>query len=107
MMSTPRTRCPAIHARGIELAPTTELEPIAEHLSSAQHVKTTRTFPRGTVVEDGRLDFCKQGLGPEGLSIVLDALGPAHPFLRHILLGTNAIGDEGARRIGDRLSSGL
>ena len=107
---TPSTNCPAIHVGRIDIAPLDELAPIATYLARTREngsPRTTRSFPRGTIVGDGRLDLCKQGLGPAGLSIILDALGHEHPRLRHILLGTNAIGDDGAKMLGARLSSGL
>lgn len=106
----PNTHCPAIHVGKIELAPLDDFAPIATYLTRAKTngiQLTTRSFPRGTIIDDGRLDFCKQGLGPAGLTMILDALGNEHPRLRHVLLGTNAIGDDGAKILGDRLSSGL
>lgn len=57
---------------------------------------TSRTdFPVGTVLPDGRLDLCKQALGPYGMRLVAGALPVGGPT-RHLLLGTDELGDDGA-----------
>ena len=52
-------------------------------------------FPRGTFLRDGRLDLCKQNLGPDGCERVTNAL-LGHDHVRSLLLGTDGIGDRGA-----------
>jgi Ran GTPase-activating protein (RanGAP) involved in mRNA processing and transport len=69
--------------------------PLAEHLRANTPVSENVVFPRGTVTPDGRLDLCKQNLGPAGCRIVTEALA-ANTTVRSLLLGTDAIGDEGA-----------
>ena len=58
---------------------------------------TTRRldFPIGTALPDGRLDLCQSDLGPRGARAVVDAL-PANGPVRHLLLGTDDLGDDGA-----------
>lgn len=103
----PSTRCPAIHVASIALAPLAELEPATRFLEARTRERTTQRFVRGTAQRDGRLDFCKQGLGPEGVTKVLDRLGGGHPWLRHLLLGTNGLGDDGATRVAESLRRGV
>ncbi|MFJ3923289.1 ribonuclease inhibitor [Streptomyces sp. NPDC090022] len=63
-------------------------------------------FPAGTALPDGRLDLCKQALGPEGATLIAEALrdggrqGPRP--VRHLLLGTDGLGDDGAATVADR-----
>lgn len=76
----------------------TEVEPLLAHLHADAPVDDAggeRAFPRGTVTADGRLDLCKQSLGPENCRRVTEAL--AHNTrVASLLLGTDGIGDEGA-----------
>ena len=43
-----------------------ELKPLIEHLSSNLVVTKETSFPRGTILPDGRLDLCKQNVGYQG-----------------------------------------
>ena len=62
-------------------------------------------FPRGTVQPDGRLDLCKQGVGPV-LTADIARAAAAHQNIKHLLLGTNAIGDDGAHALASVLADG-
>src|ERR1043165_7769680 len=53
---------------------------------------------------DGRLDLCKQALGLEHTRELLPAAA-AHPWLQHVLLGTNGLGDAGAHALSAWLGS--
>ena len=106
-MSAPQTRCPAIHVADPALAPAEELAPLIAFLGGEPGVPRGQRFPRGSALRDGRLDLCKQGVGDDGLRAVLGALSKGHPWLRHLLLGTNALGDAGAQQIADALARGL
>jgi len=91
----PRRLCPIVHVADVEPCAPVELEPLVAHLRANAAVSSATTFARGTVFADGRLDLCKQSLGPGGARVVFDALaGNAH--VRHILLGTDGLGQEGA-----------
>lgn len=103
---SPRTRCPAIHVASVPRAPREELEPALQFLKTPS-ARQSRRFPRGTVQRDGRLDFCKQGLGAEGVDALVEHLGEGHAWLSHVLLGTNGLGDAGAERLGRALREGL
>ncbi len=54
------------------------------------------------VDENGVLDLCKQGLGPEGAAAVMEQVIDA-PTVEHILLGTNGLGAEGIKIVADSL----
>lgn len=75
-----------------------ELRPIVEHLQSGAPVEDCLTFLRGTHLADGRVDLCKQRIGPVGAEWVSDA-ARGHEQSRHLLLGANGLGDRGARAV--------
>ncbi|MFB6810223.1 gala protein [Streptomyces sp. NPDC056387] len=98
-------RCPAIEHPDLPLADPAGLDPLLARLASGQDVEADETFPIGTLRADGRVDLCKQGLGPAGAArVAAVAAGSAHA--RHLLLGTNSIGDDGARTLADSLTAG-
>ncbi|MFF5973343.1 gala protein [Streptomyces sp. NPDC012769] len=99
-MDQPTTpvRCPAIEHPDLPLADPALLGPLLHRLADARPVADDETFPLGTLRADGRVDLCKQGLGPEGAARLLPAAA-ASPHAAHLLLGTDALGDEGARSV--------
>src|SRR5262245_38954211 len=103
-MATERTiLCPI---KGPLPAPTClpdELAPLLDTLRNNRAVAEPMTFPRGTLLPDGRLDLCKQGLGVEGCRAVTEAL-VGNTVVRSLLLGTNGIGDDGAEAVAELLS---
>ncbi|MER5398215.1 gala protein [Streptomyces sp. NPDC002599] len=98
-------RCPAIEHPDIPISEPAALEPLLARLRSARPVEADEVFPLGTVRADGRVDLCKQGLGAGGAARLMP-VAAASPHAAHILLGTNAIGDEGARTVADALADG-
>jgi len=98
-------RCPAIEHPDVPAADLTDLVPLLDRLAEPAAVDGDETFPLGTLRPDGRVDLCKQGLGPEGAARLLP-VAAGSPHARHVLLGTNAIGDEGARAVADALRPG-
>ncbi|MEU6867329.1 gala protein [Streptomyces sp. NPDC046876] len=98
-------RCPAIEHPDLPLADPAGLDPLLARLAAVEDVAADETFTLGTLRADGRVDLCKQGLGPAGAARVADAAArSAHA--RHLLLGTNSIGDEGARTLAGALTEG-
>ncbi|MEV0411577.1 gala protein [Streptomyces sp. NPDC050448] len=98
-------RCPAIEHPDLPLADPAGLEPLIARLAAREDVEADEAFPIGTLRADGRVDLCKQGLGPAGAArVAAVAAGSAHA--RHLLLGTNSIGDEGARTLAGALADG-
>ncbi|MFI6575360.1 gala protein [Nocardiopsis sp. NPDC050513] len=98
-------RCPAIEHPDLPLADPAALDPLLDRLADPAPVGADEEFPLGTLRPDGRVDLCKQGLGPAGAARVLPA-ATASPHAVHLLLGTNAIGAEGARLLADALTPG-
>ncbi|WP_030225766.1 hypothetical protein [Streptomyces sp. NRRL WC-3626] len=98
-------RCPAIEHPDIPISDPSGLDPLVARLRSPRAVETDETFPLGTVRADGRVDLCKQGLGTAGAARLMP-VAAASPHARHVLLGTNAIGDEGASTVARALADG-
>jgi len=71
--------------------PQTDLAPLLDWLRTGRTAPQRLDFPGGSLLPDGRLDLCKQALGPDGAALVVDALRPGP--VRHLLLGTNGLGD--------------
>jgi hypothetical protein len=86
---------------------TGDLGPLLAWLHSGRSADERLDFPAGTALPDGRLDLCKQQLGPDGAALVADALnaraaeGTPGP-VRHLLLGTDGLGDDGAAEVAAR-----
>ncbi|MGC4912188.1 gala protein [Streptomyces albogriseolus] len=98
-------RCPAIEHPDVPAADPAGLDPLLARLGSERAVEDDETFPLGTLRADGRVDLCKQGLGAAGAARLMPAAA-ASPHARHVLLGTNAIGDEGASTVARALAGG-
>jgi Ran GTPase-activating protein (RanGAP) involved in mRNA processing and transport len=75
------------------------LQPLLAHLASGVP-NEDRVFPAGTLRADGRLDLCKQHLGVEGCTAVVNALRQ-NAHIESILMGTDGIGDTGAGQIAE------
>ncbi|MFJ1566585.1 gala protein [Streptomyces erythrochromogenes] len=97
-------RCPAIEHPDLPPADPAGLDPLLARLAADRPVETDETFPLGTLRADGRVDLCKQGLGPAGAARLLPAAA-ASAHATHLLLGTNAIGDTGARTLAEALAA--
>lgn len=69
-------------------------------LRANQQPESQTSFPRGTLMLDGRLDLCKLQLGPLGCRMVTEALAQ-NATIQSILLGTDAIGDQGAHDVAE------
>jgi len=68
------------------------------------------TFPRGTLCADGRLDLCKQVIGPQGIDDLIASLRAdsqsTTPLVQHLLLGNNIAGDALGARIASLIENG-
>ncbi len=104
-MNAPAVRCPAIEHPDVPRIGLADLEPLLARLAAAAPVGADEVFPAGTLRPDGRVDLCKQGLGPDGAALLLPAAA-ASPHAIHLLLGTNAIGSEGVQAIAAALAPG-
>ncbi|MFI8519938.1 gala protein [Streptomyces sp. NPDC085481] len=103
-MTQPTTpvRCPAIEHPDLPLADPAGLAPLTARLADARPLTADETFPLGTLRADGRVDLCKQGLGPDGAARLLPA-ATVSPHAVHLLLGTNSLGDDGVRSVAGAL----
>lgn len=79
--------------------PVAELGPLLEWLRAGRPAGERLDFPAGTALPDGRLDLCKQGLGARGAALVAEVLAQGPSPVRHLLLGTDALGDDGAAAV--------
>jgi hypothetical protein len=96
-------RCPVIQHPDRALADPAEFDPLLRRLADPAPVAGAEEFARGTLQPDGRLDLCKQGLGPVTVRAVLSAaVASRHP--RHLLLGTNALGAAGVAAVAETLA---
>ncbi len=77
---------------------TAQLTPLVTALRADQHVGQRRDFPCGTLLPDGRLDLCKQTIGPAGAEIVVSALKHSSQ-VRHLLMGADRVGASGAAAV--------
>lgn len=75
-----------------------DLAPLLGHLKNNLGVAQQTAFSRGTLTVDGRLDLCKQVVGPDGIRPLLGAMMHSDRVKR-LLLGNNIIGDGGAAAI--------
>lgn len=90
--------CPVHTLPDFEPCAPAEIEPLLEYLRRDAPIEQAQVFPRGTVLEDGRLDLCKQQLGAHNCLSLVDAL-QENTHVRSLMLGTDAIGDEGAQAV--------
>jgi Ran GTPase-activating protein (RanGAP) involved in mRNA processing and transport len=101
----------------VEVAKEEDLLPFMNHLQSNNPVQPNMPeetiftgdevncmrFDRGAVYTDGRMDLCKQVVGPDHIERLMDALRN-NTHIRHFLLGNNVIGLRGAKAIAAFLS---
>ena len=78
--------------------PLEELTPLLEFLHNDLPVNQQIQFPRGTLTTDGRLDLCKQVVGPRGIGPLLNSMHDAS-CVKRLLLGNNIVSDSGAKEI--------
>jgi len=94
-ISVTPVHCPIPHLYDFEPCAPDEIAPLALHLRENAPLEAPLVFPRGTLLEDGRLDLCKQNLGAAGCRTIVEALAQ-NTQVRSLLLGTDGIGDVGA-----------
>ncbi|MEV6504668.1 ribonuclease inhibitor [Streptomyces sp. NPDC051642] len=98
-------RPPAIGFAGVAHVPprpVAELGPLLDWLRAGRPAGERLDFAVGTALPDGRLDLCKQELGAQGAALVAEALAQGPSPVRHLLLGTDGLGDEGAEVVAGR-----
>ncbi|MFC4066328.1 gala protein [Actinoplanes subglobosus] len=98
-------RCPAITDPDRGLADPADFDGILGRLAAPGPVTAIEEFARGLLRPDGRVDLCKQGLGPVQAARVVE-VAAASPHAIHLLLGTNGLGSEGARAVAEAIPGG-
>ncbi|MFC0543418.1 ribonuclease inhibitor [Kutzneria chonburiensis] len=79
-----------------------QLEPLLTWLRTGVATAERLDFPTGTALPDGRLDLCKSAIGSEGAALVAESLRPG--VVRHLLLGTDGLGDGAAEVAAEAVS---
>ena len=100
MLHTP-TSCPVVQNQ-TELQ---DLEPLLHVLQQNTLPSEVMQFPKGSLLPIGSLDLCKQSLGVQGCERIVEALRSQN-VVHTLLLGTNAIGDQGAARVAELIRYG-
>jgi len=75
-----------------------QLDPLLDWLQQNEIPTEQTAFTKGTIVPDGRLDLCKQVVGPKGIDPLLCSM-KGNEQVKRLLLGNNIVGDEGAKSI--------
>jgi Ran GTPase-activating protein (RanGAP) involved in mRNA processing and transport len=86
-------RCPVLVTPNTPGDPA-RLDPLVARLADPMAIRSAIQFPAGTLQADGRLDLCKQELGPAAAARVA-AAAVASPHVSHLLLGTDGLGEQG------------
>ena len=89
-------------AMPVDIAPKEELLDFFTHLANDKTIDFQQ-FTRGTVYPDGRMDLCKQVVGPLWIGDLMDSL-KTNTKIEHFLLGNNITNTEGGIAIGKFLS---
>jgi uncharacterized protein (DUF924 family)/alkylated DNA repair dioxygenase AlkB/Ran GTPase-activating protein (RanGAP) involved in mRNA processing and transport len=86
------------------------LTPLYDFLRFGEKSEVEMQYERGTVCTDGRLDLCKQVIGPVGVSDLISSLQmdsmSTNPKVKHLLLGNNICGNELGHAVGRFIKSG-
>ena len=97
-------------AMKVDISSLEELEPFFTHLAtdgimySPENSTEHKEFIRGAVYPDGRMDLCKQVVGPTWIGALMTAL-KTNTQVEHFLLGNNITNLEGGRAIGEFLAT--
>lgn len=82
-----------------------DLEPLLNFLRSGDGVDDETMFKRGALLPDGKLDLCKQVVGPTGINPLLQSMA-CNPYVTTLMIGNNIVGNDGARSIAEYIKSG-
>ena len=89
----------------VDIATGTQMQPVLDYIKTADKLKKANdfiAFTKGTMCGDGRLDLCKQVIGPKGIEPLLDSLrNDNQSKVRHLLLGNNIAGDNLGNGVAD------
>lgn len=99
-------------AMPVQVAELTELKPFFEYLHQDLAPMAIKkdingeyiSFMRGAFYTDGRIDLCKQVVGPPHIQTLMDSI-QNNGHVKHFLLGNNVIGNGGGKSIGNFLKN--
>lgn len=93
-------------AMPVDIAPIDELDDFFNHMK--QNIPAICDdyieFTRGAYYNDGRIDLCKQVVGPTHINKLMDSIKD-NPHIKHFLLGNNVIDVVGAKAIADFITN--
>lgn len=75
-------------------------DPTEAKAIKADDIGAYEQFNRGAYYTDGRIDLCKQVVGPDHIEKLMNSFR-MNPHIKHFLLGNNIIGLTGAKAIAD------
>lgn len=84
-------------AMPVDVSSLEELKPFFDHLSENKDIEF-KQFQRGTVYPNGRMDLCKQVVGPTWIGHLMESL-KTNDKIEHFLLGNNITGSQGGIHI--------
>jgi len=98
-------------AEPVDISPPELLEPLYTFLQQQDTpINSETAFTKGTICTDGRLDLCKQVIGPGGVKDLLKSLesdsSKQNPKVKHLLLGNNICGNELGNAVARFIKSG-
>jgi diketogulonate reductase-like aldo/keto reductase len=76
-------------AMPVDVTDPIEFKPIFDYLKDSSMLSSTVTFIKGTMFYDGRLDMCKQVVGPTSIQELCITVKNSHNKVKHFLLGNN------------------
>ena len=85
-------------AMPVDIAPKEELVEFFDHIAKDKSMEF-KQFTRGTLYPDGRMDLCKQVVGPTWIEYLMNSL-KTNTQIEHFLLGNNITNLEGGKAIG-------
>lgn len=93
----------------VDITDPKEFEPLFNFILNTQFIpQSDAIFPKGAIFPDGRLDLCKQVVGPTSINTLCNVVGKTK-IIKHFLLGNNVAfqdnSQEGAASMGKLMSN--
>lgn len=98
-----KIQCPLIKTPTVPVCDINQLDSLCDYIIDNNPWTEAKTFERGSLCGPGRLDLCKQGIGVAGTNKLINAL-KGNDHIKHLLLGTDSLGDQGASTLAQYLA---
>ena len=83
----------------VDIAPLDDLQPFFNHMKKNEKCDEEQLeFTRGAYYDDGRIDMCKQVVGPTWIPNLIDSIKD-NPHVKHFLMGNNIANTRSAEEI--------